>query len=419
MICDLCLMERFIANRLYSQNDSVSGGTRPAMVIATIGVALGLLVMVLSIAVTRGFRNEIRAKVTGFTQDIQLTNYGSQIGVDEVPITCTSQILDSIKSAENVSHAQRYVQKAGILRTDSAFQGIVLKGVGQEYDFSFFSQCLEEGSLPVCTDSVASGGLLLSRTLADKLLLSVGDRVDIYFMQDRIRMRRLTLTGIYKTDFSSYDELYGITDIHTMQQLSGWNATQSGGVEIAVDDDDKLYDAYLSIHSVLETASEQTGEQYLVQATEQINAGLFAWLDVLNVNVWVILILMLGIAGFTMISGLLIIIFENTRTIGILKALGAQDVSVRKIFLYLSARIVGKGMMIGNILGIGLCLAQHYFKIIPLDPKNYYLDSVPCELGVGWLLTLNLTMFLLSMLMLVGPSAVISRISPSRSIRFE
>lgn len=413
------MFERFIARRLYRRDDGVRGGTRPAVAIATAGVALGLVVMIVSIAITRGFRDEIRGKVTGFAQHIRVSNYGSMLGTEELPVTCPQELRDEIASAYNVSHVQDYIEKAGILRTDSAFQGFVLKGVGREYDFSLFRKSLVEGSLPSYPDSAASNEILLSRTLADKLEVGVGDRIDVYFMQDRIRMRRLVLTGIYQTNFSDYDGVYGLTDIRILRSLNGWSDNQSAGLEITVADEDGMYDSYLALRSVMDGATERSGEEYIIRTTEQMNAGLFAWLDVLNVNVWVILVLMLGIAGFTMISGLLIIIFERTATIGILKSLGASDISVRRIFLYLAARIVGRGMIIGDVIGIGLCFIQHHFKLIPLNPADYYIDSVPCELAVGWLLLLNAAMFILSILMLVGPSAVIARINPSKSVRFE
>ncbi|MCQ2066290.1 MAG: ABC transporter permease [Bacteroidaceae bacterium] len=412
-------MERFIASRLYRQDDGVRGGTRPAMLIATIGIALGIFVMILSIAVTRGFRNQIREKVTGFAGDILVVNISSGNGIDEEPVVCPPAAFGRLSSDPALKNVQRYVSKAGILKTDSAFQGIVLKGVGPEYDWSFLESCLVEGRLPECGDSASADELLLSRSLADRMELNLDDKVDVYFMQDRIRMRRLVLTGIYQTNFSDYDNIYGLTGLQLMQRLNDWDESMVSGLEVTVTDPGRMYESFLTVRNVMDQVADSTGVQSLVRTTEQINAGLFAWLDVLNINVWVILLLMLGIAGFTMISGLLIIIFERTRMIGILKALGASNMSVRKIFLHLSARIVGKGMIVGNVVGITFCLLQQWLKIIPLDPGNYYIDSVPCELGLGWLILLNVAMFLLSMLMLVAPSAVVSRIYPSRSIRFE
>ena len=229
----------------------------------------------------------------------------------------------------------------------------------------------------------------------------------------------MTLAGVYQTNFSGYDMLYGITDINTLQRLNGWDSIQATGLEIRLADESMLDEGYSSVRKIMDCYEDKNEETYLIETMNELNGGLFAWLDILNVNVWAILILMLGIAGFTMISGLLIIIFERTRTIGVLKALGANDKTIRKIFLILAARIIGKGMLIGNVVGISICVIQQRFNMLPLDPVNYYLDSVPMELRLGWLIVLNVAMFLISLLMLIGPSAIISKINPSESIRFE
>jgi lipoprotein-releasing system permease protein len=412
-------MERFIAKKLYGSDDGVRGGSRPAIIIATTGIALGLAVMIITLAVTRGFKEQVREKVIDFTQHIQVTNYKSSMGSDEQPVTCSAEILSELESLPEVQHVQRFIQKPGIVRTDSSFQGFLLKGVGSEYDYSFLNRYLIEGYIPNMKDSLNGGWLLLSKTLTEKLKLKIGDRVDVYFMQNSVRARKMTLTGVYQTNFSGYDMLYGITDINTLQRLNGWDSIQATGLEIRLSDESLLDTGYSSVRKIMDRYEDKNEETYLIETMNELNGGLFAWLDILNVNVWAILILMLGIAGFTMISGLLIIIFERTRTIGILKALGANDKTIRKIFLILAARIIGKGMLIGDAIGISICLIQQYSHILPLDPANYYLDSVPIELRPGWLLILNIAMFLISLLMLIGPSAIISKINPSESIRYE
>lgn len=413
------VLERFIADKLYRQREKRQGGTRPAALIATIGVSLGMFVMILTIAVTQGFRTQITRKVTGFTRDIVVCSYFQTEGTDSQPVVCLPETLDRLASKEYISHAQRYVEKSGILRTDSSFQGFVLKGVGPEYDTSYMIGQMVEGSFPVLSDTASSGGILLSVTLADLLDLKVGDKVDACFMDERIRVRRLEVTGLYQTNFSDYDKIYAVTDIYTLQRLNGWNSSQVTGVEVDAVDEATIYESYLDCRDVFENIYEQTGESFLIRTTRQINAGLFAWLDVLNINVVIILLLMLGIAGFTIISGLLIMIFERTGTIGLLKALGASDTGIRKIFLLIASKVVLKGMLIGNAAGIGFCIAQQKLHMIPLDPETYYLDSVPCQLGIVWLVLLNIFTFAASVLMLAGPSAVISRISPAKSIRFE
>lgn len=412
-------MERFIAKKIYSGGDVAKGGTRAAVIIATVGIAVGLAIMILTIAVTQGFKYQIREKVIGFTSHIQITNSKTSFGVNEMPVTASRELLSELESSSYVKSAQRYIDKPGIIRTDSAFQGFLLKGVGQEYDLSFFRSYLIEGELPSFSDTLAGNQLLLSKVLADKMRLKVGDRVDLYFIQNSVRARRMTLIGIFQTNFYEYDNIYGVTDLYTLQRLNGWNRDQAYGIEIHLKDHNNLDQAYADISQTMNERSDITDESYLIRTMDQINGGIFAWLDVLNVNVWVILGLMLGIAGFTMISGLLIIIFERTAMIGVLKALGSPNMSIRKIFLYLSAYIIMKGMILGNIFGIGLCLIQRHFGIFRLDPQNYYLDTVPIELNFGLLVVLNITMFCLSLFMLLAPSAVIARIYPSKSIRFE
>lgn len=413
------MMERFIAKKIYSGGDVAKGGTRAAVIIATVGIAVGLAVMILTIAVTQGFKYQIREKVIGFTSHIQITNSKTSFGVNEMPVTASRELLSELESSSYVKSAQRFIDKPGIIRTDSAFQGFLLKGVGQEYDLSFFRSYLIEGELPSFSDTLAGNQLLLSKVLADKMRLKVGDRVDLYFIQNSVRARRMTLIGIFQTNFYEYDNIYGVTDLYTLQRLNGWNRDQAYGIEIHLKDHNNLDQAYADISQTMNERSDITDESYLIRTMDQINGGIFAWLDVLNVNVWVILGLMLGIAGFTMISGLLIIIFERTAMIGVLKALGSPNMSIRKIFLYLSAYIIMKGMILGNIFGIGLCLIQRHFGIFRLDPQNYYLDTVPIELNFGLLVVLNITMFCLSLFMLLAPSAVIARIYPSKSIRFE
>lgn len=412
-------MERFIAKRLYGSDGSSKGGSRPAIVIATIGIALGLAVMIVTMAVTRGFRNQIRDIVIGFTQHITVTNYQMNFGTTEQPITCDEALFLEFNNTEHVEKVQRYIHKPGIIKTDSLFHGFILKGIGSEYDISFFEEHLIDGNIPQLSDSSSTNWILLSKNIAEKMHLKTGDRIDLYFMQNSIRARRATVAGIFCTNFSEYDQVFGITDIRMLQRLNGWEEDQATGLEIRLTDEKYMYEGYEKTREIMNRADARNDEAYLIETMEDLNAGLFAWLDVLNVNVVAILILMLGISGFTMISGLLIIIFERTATIGTLKALGADNKTIRKIFLHFATRIIGKGMAIGNIIGIVIVLLQQYLHIIPLDPASYYVDSVPMELGLGWFIMLNIVMFTLSMLMLLAPSAIISRIYPSKSLRFE
>lgn len=412
-------MEKFLARRLYGRDEGVKGGSRPAIIIATAGIAVGLTVMILTLAITRGFKSQIRDKVMGFSQHITVTNSRVGLGVVEDPVTCNAEAMSSLMAQDLVVHVQPYINKPCIIRTDEAFHGFMLKGIGPEYDRTFLNNYMVRGGFPEPKDSLGNNWVVLSRNIADMLGLDVGSRADVYFMQSQVRIRRLTVTGIYETGFLEYDRMFGIAELQLLQRLNDWEPYEYSGLEIGLTSVDRVDDGYSQVRDVMNDLEEETGEDYLVRTLYDTHSGLFAWLEVLDLNVWIILALMLGIAGFTMISGLLIIIFERTATIGTLKSLGASNRTVRKIFLRLASYIILKGMLIGNAIGIVLCLLQQWFHLFPLDPANYYLDSVPMQLGAGWLIILNVTMFLLSMLMMLLPSAVISRIVPSKSIRFE
>ncbi len=412
-------MEKFLARRLYGRDEGVKGGSRPAIIIATTGIAVGLTVMILTFAITRGFKSQIRDKVMGFSQHITVTNSRVGMGVVEDPVTCNDAAMNALLEQELVERVQPYINKPCIIRTDEAFHGFMLKGIGSEYDRTFLNQYMLRGGFPQPQDSVGNNWIVLSRNIADMLGLDVGSRADVYFMQSQVRIRRLTVTGIYETGFLEYDRMFGISELRLLQRLNDWESYEYSGLEIGLVDVNKVEDGYFQVREIINDLEDLTGEDYLVRTLYDTHSGLFAWLEVLDLNVWIILALMLGIAGFTMISGLLIIIFERTATIGTLKSMGASNKTVRKIFLRLASYIILKGMLIGDAVGITICLIQHWFHLFPLDPANYYLDSVPMQLGAGWLITLNVTMFLLSMLMMLLPSAVISRIVPSKSIRFE
>ena len=412
-------MESFIARRLYQSEQGSRKVSRPAVLIAQAGAALGLAVMLLTIAVSFGFKHEVREKAVGFSAHLHISNYESAQEYEALPVAADTALLHTLRSMRGVEYVQRYVTKPGVFHTDDNFMGYVLKGVGEDYDLSFYAQYLREGVLPQFSDSVASGEVLISRVIADKLQLRVGDKVDSYFLQGTMRARRYTIAGIYETGFSDYDRLFVITDLKAVQTLNRWEADQVAGIEVQLSDFGKVEDMSWELSTILDRTEDKYGEEYLVQSVTDINPGLFAWLDVLDMNVWLILALMIGVAAFTMISGLLILIIERTQFIGILKALGASDASVRKAFLYLAMLIIGKGMLWGNILGLGLCAIQKLTHVIPLDPANYYLDCVPIDFNWIFIISVNVAMFVLSVLVLIVPSHLISRIYPTKAMRFE
>lgn len=412
-------MESFIARRLYKNEQGSRKVSKPAVVIAQAGVALGLVVMLVTIAVSFGFKHEVRAKAVGFGSHLHISNYEAGQTFDANPIAVDSALKAKVSSFPEVAHMQCYATKPGVFRTENDFMGYMLKGVGEDYDLSFFERHLKEGTLPEFSAKTISNEILISREVADKLQLGVGDRVDSYFLQGALRARRYTVSGIYETGFAEYDRLFVLTDIKAVQSLNRWETDQVTGVEIMLTDFNRVEPMNWKLGSLLDRTEDPYGEEYFVQSVVDINPGLFAWLDVLDMNVWLILSLMLGVSAFTMISGLLILILERTQFIGILKALGACNRSVRSIFLRFALLIVCKGMFWGNVIGLGLCAVQKFTGLIALDPQNYYLDTVPISFSWGFIVSVNVVMFILSALVLVIPSGLISRIHPTKAMRFE
>lgn len=409
----------FIAQRIYRSHDGKQAVSKPAIHIAVAGIAIGLAVMLVSVAVVIGFKHQIRDKVVGVGSDVLFTSVMSDDLYNLHPIVASDSLLTALRKSPGVSHVQRFALKGGMMMAGDNFEGMVLKGVAQEYDWSFFKSHLVEGRLPRCTDSVASNEVLVSRNIARKLGLKVGDKLTTYYMQNSVRARRMTITGIYNSDLASFDNYYILSDLYTVTRLQGWESNQVSGIEIEVDRFDELETVNENLLYDFGKFTDPYGGGYFSRTCKQLYAQMFAWLDLMDTNVWVILILMTGVAGFTMISGLLILILERTRMIGILKTMGAGNKSVREIFLHFSVLLIARGMLWGNLIGGGFCLLQSQFHLIKLDPVNYYLSYVPIELNVPVYLLLNLSTLVLSVLMLIGPSYLIARIHPARSIRFE
>lgn len=411
----------FIARRIYKDDNSSGKISGPAVTIAMVGIAVGLVVMILSVAISLGFKQEIRRKVIGFGSHIQVANFSRTDAYEANPIVGGDSIMQIIRgSSEGIASVQRFTTKPGMLMTDDGFQGIVLKGIGQEYDTTFLALCLQEGYIPHFTDSIASGEALISRQLADALGLHVGEKITTYHIQKNVRARRFTIAGIFQTNFAEYDSRFFITDIYTASRLNNWKDRDLvGGLEINLHDEAQLDECAASVGALMNHRTDRYGNAYLAQSVDMLYPAVFAWLDVLDTNVSVILVLMIGVAGFTMISGLLILILERTNMIGVLKALGASDSSIRQIFLHFSVFLIGKGMFYGNLIGLLLCLVQGCFGVVKLDPATYYVDAVPVTLDVMTWLMLNAATLLMSVLMLVGPSFLVARIKPATSIRFE
>ena len=411
----------FIARRIYSNGGRNGQVSEPAVTIAMTGIATGMAVMILSIAVAMGFKQQVREKVVGFGSHIQVANFNRSDLYEMRPIVGGDSVMKAIMEASTgISHVQRYTTKAGILKTDDNFQGFILKGIGQEYDTTFIAAHIVEGSIPQFSDSTASGEVLISRQMARRMNLHLGDRINTYFIQNNVRARRFTIRGIYETNFGEYDNRFLITDIYTATRLNNWkDQTLVSGIEVSIDPKADLELCTDELGKTINHQTDRYGNAYLAQSIEQLYPSIFAWLDVLDTNVLVILILMTGVAGFTMISGLLILILERTSMIGILKALGATNLTIRSIFLHFSTFLIGKGLLWGNLVGIALCLLQKWFGIVRLDPTTYYVDTVPVLIDIPTLILLNAVTLFISVAMLVGPSMLISHIKPAKAIRFE
>ena len=410
----------FVARRIYRSKEGEKEVSKPAVLIAMWGIAIGLAVMIVAVAVVIGFKHEVRDKVVGIGSDIAITNFDAQKSYETVPVVVGDSLLDALRSMEGVKHVQRYSTKPGMIMTEDNFLGMVLKGVSQEYDWKFLKEHLQEGEIPSFTDSASTNRTLVSRTIANKLNLKLGDKLYTYYISaENVRARRLEVVGIYQTNFSIYDDMFLLTDLYTVNRLNAWQADQASGIELEVADVSRLEETKEAISAEVDMLKDRYGATYYTQTVEESNPQIFAWLDLLDMNVWVILILMTGVAGFTMISGLLIIILERTNMIGVLKALGADNLAIRKVFLSFSVFLIGRGMLWGNIIGLSFVFIQSQFHLFKLDPSIYYVDSVPVAFNLWWWVLLNVCSLLASVLMLVGPSYLIAHIHPAKSIRFE
>ena len=411
-------LEFYIAKRIHFQQGR-KNVSRPAVRIATIGIALGLAVMLISVAVVIGFKKEIRNKTIGFGGHIQITNFDNNNTYEMNPIKADKELIKKVYAINGVKHIQRFCTKPGIIKTDTEFQGIVLKGIDSGFDWNFFKSNMVEGKLIDFSGNTASNQIVLSKYLANLLNLKLGDSFYTYFIQDQVRVRKFKIVGIYSTNFVEYDKLIILADMRQVQALNNWPADSFSGLEVLIKDFNRIDEVGDAVYSATANRFSKEGKSYSTQTIKQLNPQIFSWLDLLDMNVWVILILMLLVAGFNMISGLLILILERTNMIGILKSLGSTDWSVRKIFLYHSFFLIGKGMLWGNFIGLSLCTIQYFTGIVPLDAEAYYVATVPITFNWLYILLLNAGTLLASLLMMVGPSYLITKITPAKIIRYE
>lgn len=394
--------------------------SRPAIRIAIIGVAIGLAVMIVTVSVILGFKHTIRDKVVGFGSHIQVHNVMSYSGSTPHPLCADDSIMKAFREIEGVQHVERYAVTQGILKTEEDFLGVIFKGIGPEYDTSFLKQHLISGEIPQLSDSTSRYQLLLSKMISDKLRLKCGDKVYAYFIDNGdVRTRKYTICGIYQTNMTRFDENLCLTDLYTAVRLNGWNKDQVSGLEILVKDFNRLEEVADRFVSQVNRTSDQEGNILTSDTIYELYPQVFSWLELLDINVWIILILMVCVAGFTMISGLLIIILERTQMIGIFKALGARNNTIRHTFLWFSVFIIGQGLIWGNVIGLGIILIQQYTGIITLDAQTYYVSEAPMELNIPLVLLINLATLIICVFVLIAPSYLISHIHPAKSMRYE
>ena len=400
-----------IAQRLYFSDENHQRSSRPAVRVALGGIIIGVLVMIVAMSVVVGFKQEITQKVAGFGSHIQVVNFDNNSTYEMQPIYVSDSLLQAIRAIEHVTHVSTFASKPGIIKTDSAFQGIIFKGT--DY-WTYFEQNIVEGTLPTEANEV-----LLSTELAKQLQLHVGDNFLCYFVQDDLRVRRLYITGLYNTCMSEMDKLFVLGDIALVRQLNAWKENQVSGIEVLVDDLRQLENTTHDVYFLTANRLDENGNALYTQNLQQMNPNIFGWLDLLDMNVVIIIILMLCVSGFSIVTGLIILILDSVQLIGTLKALGADNQFVRRIFIYQAIMLIGKGMLWGNAIGLVLCALQYFTRAIPLDAASYYVSYVPMAFPwIGWVL-LNIGTLLVSWLILLAPSAIITQISPAKVMHFE
>jgi lipoprotein-releasing system permease protein len=361
-------------------------------------------------------KNVVREKVVGFGSHIQITSFDNKSTYETNAIAVNDSLLRSLRQTDGIAHAQVFITMPSIIKTKEDFQGVVLKGVGKDFDWTFLKQNLVEGK-PVNPEK--QDEIILSRYIANRLHLKLGDTFISYFVQDAIRARKFRIVGIYETNFEEYDKLFAITNLHVLQRLNNWEKDQYSGIELTIKDFDQIEYVKQNIFFKMSIIYDRLGHSYFTKSIKDMNPGIFSWLGLLDMNTVVIIILMLVVSGVTMISGLLIIILEHTNLIGMLKAMGAHNGSIRKIFLYFASFIILQGMFWGNLIALAFCFLQKQFGFVKLNASTYYLSEVPIDLNPWYILIINLGTLVISMVMMIGPSYMIARILPAKSIKYE
>ena len=404
--------ELFIAGRIFSK--SKANFSHPIVRLGIISVALGLSVMIISVSIVTGFQQQIREKVIGFGSHITITNFEVNTSLEPSPLSKNQSFYPSLDTVEGIKHIQVFATKAGIIKTDDQIEGVILKGIDSNYDWSFFENKIIEGKPMAVNDSTKTDDVIISKNLASQLKLSLGDPLFMYFIiQDEMqpRGRKFNICGIFETGLEEFDKLYIIGDIYHIQKLNKWEDDQVGGFEVMIDD-------FNQIDQMGELVYQLIGYELNSKTIKQLHPQIFEWLSLQDMNVIVIISLMVLVAGITMISTLLILILEKTNMIGTLKAFGTKDKSIRKIFLYNALYIIGKGLIWGNAIALGLSLLQLKTGIFKLNQESYYVSEIPVNLQFSHFLIINIGTVIVCTLMLIIPTYIITKITPIKAIRY-
>lgn len=408
--------EFFISKRLIRSKDDKSNISAPIIKIAVGAIALGIIMMLIAFATGLGLQQKIREKISAFNGHITISNYdNNSSGVSLVPISTEQDFYPEFTSVKGIKHVQAFATKYGIIRTAESFGGVLVKGVGEDYNWEYFEDFLIAGKLPDYSNGI-SDQILLSEYIANRLKFKVGDKVIVYFLEnassDRPRLVAFQVSGIFNSGFQEFDKNFLIADLKQIQRINDWEKNQVGGFEVFINDFEKIEqkgkEVYREIGSFLDSTT--IVQQY---------SSIFEWLALFDFNIALIIGIMILVAGMNMITALLVLILERTQMIGVLKALGSSNWSIRKIFLYNATYLIVKGLFWGNLIGLGMLFVQKYFKIIPLNPKTYYVTQAPVFIGWEYILAVNLGTLILCFLMLLIPSYIIAKISPIKAMKFD
>jgi lipoprotein-releasing system permease protein len=407
----------FIAKRFSYSQQGKQQSMRPGIKIATFGIAVGLAVMIIAFAVVIGFKQEVSNQVIGFGSHIQISEFNSSNSYQKLPISMNDSLLKQISDIQGVDRVEQVITNPAVIKTENDFKAVIFKGIDSTYNLNFFKKNLKDGSLPDFSEN--KNNVLISKSLSEKLNLKTGDDFFTYFFQHNVRVRKFTISGIYATTYSEFDNVFIIGSLPVARTLNQWDNTQFSTLEITISDFNNIDTIGAKIQGVVGNRFNENELLYNTQTIKQLSPQIFIWLDMLDVNAWVILVLMMAVAGFNMIACLLILILERTQTIGIFKALGMKNAQIRQIFLYHALFFVVKGMIIGNLIGIGIIVIQYFTHIIPLNPQYYYVNYAPVVINPLIIILLNVIVFVSSILMLLLPSHIITKILPAAAIRFE